>query len=1612
MSWWLLAFSVLLLVLQSEAQFTRSVCQQQADCIRCVSSFNPFGQRCMWQRDALGKYHCQDTCIPGNSDCSNVQCVNVVAAAPAGWKGCKGHKDCNTCLGYNNPYGQRCTWLMDAKGQTSCADGCAVGARCTNTQCSPNLAAVTAVAQGCPVQITCTSCLNTIGQYGQRCSWQTNSAGQSFCNDVCAPGNRCQTNGCPVSRCQAQSSCSSCLSTLNPYNQRCYWNIAHSGTQTCNDNCVAGVQSCDNRICPAVTVSLHSNAHCSAQLNCQGCLNAVNSYGQKCFWQTAASGHQHCHTSCQAGFRVCSNQQCPGGAGSATASSAAALTAVTGCAGQVTCMACLSHKNSAGQFCSWSTSACSDSCPAGSSSRTCSNTQCPAEQTTSLCSSQTTCSSCLLTANIHGSKCFWQTQGNGAANCLDQCSSSGQTSCSNIACPAVSTTSHCQQQSSCATCIASVSTKSSQRCFWQILPSGAASCQDACTAGTALTGGGGCYNNQCPHTTAAVTSTHCEAQTSCAACVKALNRQQQVCTWLRNATSGVQKCSETTPPPTAGWTTASRAAAQCPTAGATASHCQKQLTCGACLQTLTTAGQRCYWQQSSTGKFHCEEACLAGATALCSNQKCPVSSTPVRSVNACRAYHDCNACLQGTAAAGAKCTWQTSNTGMQTCDDTCVAGSVQCSNTQCPAGSLAGCRRYSTCGACVSTTSPFGNPCYWVHQGGGVYSCADTCTVAGSCTNNVCPASSNGCDTASSCNACLRLAGPTGQRCSWQTSNLGFQSCTATCMPGTECSNSVCPGNTAGGDLLLQNDYCVLQNECAACVNTLSAVGTTATSLNSKRCYWQTDQNNQGFCASYCYAGHKTCNNTQQAICTANKGANLTDACPRQGSCNDCLGTLNLGGSKCAWQTNSTGQSFCASACLPGNPTCLNSTCPAVTVFKSYDKFSPCQGRFDCGTCLSTVNTLGARCTWQTSNTGVQTCGESCFVNSTVCSNYQCLTGVVAGCARFSTCGACTVNLSPYGAPCMWQKDAAGKSVCADTCLPGSTVCHNDQCATEAGCGAHTNCTACLGAKCQWTVSNTGLQTCEKTCPAGSQCVDKACPATGCSKQTTCASCLQASAKSGSKCSWQISNLGFQTCVDLCTPGTACSNSQCPGITGSSKATVVHATATGCPAQVSCSTCLAMTNAAGQRCFWQSLANGNYICQDTCKAGNTGCSNTQCLISPVVVASTCLTKTSCSACLSTLNRNNQRCTWQTSNTGVQTCGDVCVTGSTGCNNTVCAANATKAGCDRFSSCGSCLSSVSGFGHKCIWQETKDKKFKCGDKCEVGAVNCTNSGTCSSTLTAAATSAAAVQHAPGSCALYGRCSDCVNAVSFAGPKCTWSTDFTGRQACHDTCPAGSFSCSNSQCANTANFQQQTYSSAAATTTNAAVTPVSNTQYFQAQQPRYSTASACGVHSTCATCLSAVNGYGQRCTWQQDTSGRSSCADYCSAGLLFCSSSQCPAAAAHGQVQVESKTRGVGRFPRSGDTLSVHYVGVLRSNGMKFDSSYDRGSPYTFVLGQNRVIQGWEEGFKRVSLGEHARIHVPAAYGYGARGAGLVPPNADLIFDVHLVVLNGQPANLYG
>jgi len=106
-----------------------------------------------------------------------------------------------------------------------------------------------------------------------------------------------------------------------------------------------------------------------------------------------------------------------------------------------------------------------------------------------------------------------------------------------------------------------------------------------------------------------------------------------------------------------------------------------------------------------------------------------------------------------------------------------------------------------------------------------------------------------------------------------------------------------------------------------------------------------------------------------------------------------------------------------------------------------------------------------------------------------------------------------------------------------------------------------------------------------------------------------------------------------------------------------------------------------------------------------------------------------------------------------------------------------------------------------------------------------------------------------------------------------------------------------------------------------------------------------------------------------------------------------------------LEFEDNTPGTGEVAANGHKVTVHYTGWLFQDGVqgtKFDSSKDRQSPFVFQLGAGMVIKGWDEGVAGMCVGGTRTLIIPAALGYGARGAGgVIPPNATLKFEVELL-----------
>jgi FK506-binding protein 1 len=110
------------------------------------------------------------------------------------------------------------------------------------------------------------------------------------------------------------------------------------------------------------------------------------------------------------------------------------------------------------------------------------------------------------------------------------------------------------------------------------------------------------------------------------------------------------------------------------------------------------------------------------------------------------------------------------------------------------------------------------------------------------------------------------------------------------------------------------------------------------------------------------------------------------------------------------------------------------------------------------------------------------------------------------------------------------------------------------------------------------------------------------------------------------------------------------------------------------------------------------------------------------------------------------------------------------------------------------------------------------------------------------------------------------------------------------------------------------------------------------------------------------------------------------------------------ASQGECTKEIIKEGNGPTPKQGDTLTMHYTGTLL-DGTKFDSSVDRGQPFVFQVGVQRVIRGWDEKCLQMKVGEKAKLVCPPEYAYGPRGIpGVIPENATLVFEIELLGIN--------
>nr|XP_043610760.1 FK506-binding protein 2-like [Erigeron canadensis] len=114
----------------------------------------------------------------------------------------------------------------------------------------------------------------------------------------------------------------------------------------------------------------------------------------------------------------------------------------------------------------------------------------------------------------------------------------------------------------------------------------------------------------------------------------------------------------------------------------------------------------------------------------------------------------------------------------------------------------------------------------------------------------------------------------------------------------------------------------------------------------------------------------------------------------------------------------------------------------------------------------------------------------------------------------------------------------------------------------------------------------------------------------------------------------------------------------------------------------------------------------------------------------------------------------------------------------------------------------------------------------------------------------------------------------------------------------------------------------------------------------------------------------------------------------------------------QIGVKHKPASCEMQAHKGDKIKVHYRGKL-TDGTVFDSSFERGTPFEFVLGSGQVIKGWDQGLLGMCVGEKRKLKIPAKMGYGDQGSPpKIPGGATLIFDTELISVNGKGSSVGG
>lgn len=101
-----------------------------------------------------------------------------------------------------------------------------------------------------------------------------------------------------------------------------------------------------------------------------------------------------------------------------------------------------------------------------------------------------------------------------------------------------------------------------------------------------------------------------------------------------------------------------------------------------------------------------------------------------------------------------------------------------------------------------------------------------------------------------------------------------------------------------------------------------------------------------------------------------------------------------------------------------------------------------------------------------------------------------------------------------------------------------------------------------------------------------------------------------------------------------------------------------------------------------------------------------------------------------------------------------------------------------------------------------------------------------------------------------------------------------------------------------------------------------------------------------------------------------------------------------------LKFQDEVVGTGAEAKSGSTVTVNYLGTL-TDGTKFDSSYDRNTPFSTQIGVGAVIKGWDEGIVGMKVGGKRKLVIPPSLGYGEQDLGTIPPNSTLVFEVELL-----------